>query len=385
MSWLSLWPSLLAVVTKEVRQTVRDRRMMFMLLFVPAVQLIVFVNAANLDVDRVPTVVVDQDRTRGSREQVRRLLADGTLREVARLESAEDAGREIIDGRASVALIIPEGFERRLVRGRPHEPAAVQLIVDGSDPNRSAVASSAVARYFAEVAIETLEARRAAWGVLAPVLARPVRIEPRVFYNPELETSIFMVPGIASMLLLLITTIVTAMGLAREKESGTLEQVLVTPVRPAVLLLGKLLPFAVIGLLDYIVAMVVGAYVFGMPIRGSVPLLLFGTSLYLVTTLSMGLLISTLSSTQQQAFLGGFLFMLPAALLSGINSPVRSMPAWLQPLTLINPLRHYTEFNRAVILRGASFADVAPQCLTLALFGVVLGVVAVLRFRKTTE
>lgn len=374
-----------AVMLKEIRQTLRDRRVMALLIMAPVMQLIVFGFAVDLDVDRVPTVIVDRDRTSVSREHLERLLADGTLRETARLDTAEEAANELVQGRASVAIIVPEGYSRALARGRRAEPATVQVLVDGSDPNRSGVAAGAVGRYFGEAALEILDARRASMGTAAAALPRVSAIElrPRVLYNPRLETAMYMVPGVATMLLLLITTIVTAMGLAREREQGTLEQILVTPVRPGLLILGKMLPFAAIGLFDFMLAMTVGAYVFDMPIRGSFPLLLGATLLYLTGTLGAGLLISTLSNTQQQAFMGGFLFMLPAALLSGIMTPVRSMPVWLQPFTMVNPLRHYSELLRNVLLRGAGVEHVAPQLIALAIFGVAFATIASFRFRKT--
>lgn len=381
-----MWASLLAVMMKEMRQTARDRRMVFLLLLAPMIQLFVFGNAADLDVDHVPTIVVDQDATGTSREHLRRMFADGTLERVDTRATAEEATDEIVRGHAAAAVIIPRGFSRRLARSAPGMPAQVQVVVDGSDPNRSAVAGSAVARFFGDASLDVVEARRARMGAAGTAMRLPdVELRPRVLYNPHLETAISMVPGIASMLLLIITTIVTAMGLAREREMGTLEQILVTPVQPAVLLVGKMLPFAMIGLFDFLLAMVVGAYVFDVPLRGSFPILIGATLLYLMSTLSAGLLISTVSNTQQQAFMTGFLFMMPAALLSGITTPIRSMPSWLQPLTMVNPLRHYTDVLRAVLVRGAGLEAVAPQLAILAGFGVALATIASLRFRKTVE
>ena len=378
--------SLLAVMRKEVRQTARDRRMMFMLLVAPAIQLFVFGSAANLDVDHVPTIVVDLDQTPTSREHIQRLFADGTLDLNDTRMSAEEAAHQIVIGHAAAALVIPAGFSRALARGRVGDAAPLQLIVDGSDPTRSGVASSAVARFFGEASVGVVTRRLARTGLAGAAFRRPdVELAARVLYNPHLETAVSMVPGIASMLLLMITTIVMSMGLARERETGTLEQILVTPVRPMVLLVGKMLPFAFIGLFDFVLAMVVGAYVFHLPLHGSFLLLLGATLLYLMSTLSVGLLISTMSSTQQQAFLGGFLFMMPAALLSGITTPIRSMPAWLQPVTLINPLRHYTDLLRAVLVRGAGAEDVLTELVTLAAFGIVLSTIASFRFRKTVE
>ena len=176
---------------------------------------------------------------------------------------------------------------------------------------------------------------------------------PRISFNPGLDTPPYMVPGIAAMLLLIVTTIITAMGLAREREMGTLEQVLVTPIRPAMLLVGKMAPFVVIGLVDVALLMAAGTWLLAVPLRGNLAVVLVGTLLYLLTTLGAGLLISTLSSTQQQSFLGGFLFVMPAILLSGVMTPIRAMPGWLQAITCLNPVRYYAEVMRTTLLRGA--------------------------------
>lgn len=383
---------LLAVVKKEVRQTARDRRMLFLLIVAPVIQLFVFGHAVNLEVDRVPTVVVDRDGSHLSRAHLQRLLADGTLREVERLQSVVAAERRLETGREAVVLVIPSGFARDVVRGRG---ATVQLILDGSDPNRAGVAGAAVAEYFAR---RNEELARAAAGRRLPsadspalpvlkvplpkVLVPDVQVKARVFFNPGLETSIYMVPGVAAILLMLITTIVTAMGLSREGEDGTLEQILVTPVPSSVLILGKILPFAAFGLADFALALLVGSFLFDVPLRGDFAVLLGATVLYLLTTLGVGLLVAALSGSQQQAFMGGFLFMLPAALLSGIMTPIHSMPSWLQAFTWLNPLRHYAEVLRGVLLRDAGFAELSAQLLALATMGISVFTFAALRFRK---
>jgi ABC-2 type transport system permease protein len=362
---------LAAVVLKELRQTSRDPRMIALLIAAPVIQLFIFGHAVNLEVDEVPTVVVDQDDSRASRLHLRRLLADGTLTEVARERTGADARRWLVEGEAAVVVIIPAGFERDLVRGRPTE---VQALLDGSDSNRSGVAAGAISAYFSGVAEGLVRARMAR-------LPRP-EVRSRVLFNPTLDTAIYMVPGVAAILLMVITTIVTAMGLSREREVGTLEQILVTPVPSTILIGGKILPFAMFGIVDFGLALVVGAYVFDMPLRGSLVLLFAVTALYLLTTLGMGLLISSVSSSQQQAFMGGFFFMLPAALLSGIMTPIHSMPEWLQPLTLANPVRHYAEVLRAVLLRDATATDLSTQILVLAGMGIVLFAFASFRFRR---
>lgn len=364
-----------AVILKEIRQTARDRRMMAMLVFAPVMQLIVFGFVVNFDIDRVPTVIVDRDDTSTSRTHVRRLLADGTLRDVARTTDEAEAEAMLADGRANVVLIIPAGFGRDLGRG---EAARVQVIIDGTNPNKSQVAASAVQRYFVNAAVEQASART---GGVVP--GPSVRLAPRVFYNPALDTSTYMVPGIFAMLLVIVTTIVTSMGLAREREVGTLEQILVTPLSPTVVILGKLIPFAVVGLVVLTLGLATATWVFDVPVRGSLLFLYFVTALYLLTTLGAGLLISTVSRSQQQAFMAGIAIIMPAILLSGIMSPVLAMPEWLRPITLINPVRYYGEVIRAVLLKGATIRDLWFQVTALAVIGVTLIALASWRFRKS--
>jgi ABC-2 type transport system permease protein len=206
-------------------------------------------------------------------------------------------------------------------------------------------------------------------------------VTPRLLYNPGLKTPPYLIHGILAMLLVVVTTIVTAMGLAREREMGTLEQVLVTPIRPLWLLLGKMIPYVGIGFFDVLLVNATAGALFEVPLRGSLPALVVGTLLYLCSTLAVGLLISTLSQNQQQSFLGGFLFALPAILLSGVMTPIRSMPGWLQAVTLANPLRWYAELARTVLLRGAGLADVWVQLAALGAFGAALLALSVARFR----
>ena len=367
---------LAAVFRKEVRQTVRDRRVMFMLIVAPLIQTLVFGFAVDFDVDRVPTVVVDRDGSAESRLHARRLLADGTLRRVGTAASATAADLALDDGRAAAALVLPRRLGADLTAGRAAE---VQVLLDGTDPNRANVAAGAVSRYFGEVGEALARERLVARGLPPPA---QIEVVPRVAFNPGLKTSPYMVPGIAAMLLVIVTTIVTAMGLSREREMGTLEQVLVTPIRPALLLAGKMAPYIVIGLVDVALLMAAGTWIFGVPLRGALPVVLVGTLLYLMTTLGVGLLISTLSTTQQQSFLGGFLFVLPAILLSGVVTPIRGMPDWLQAVTWVNPLRYYAEVMRTTLMRGAGFAELWPQLLALALLGGAVLVAATRRFHE---
>jgi ABC-2 type transport system permease protein len=374
-AWQTARRQLTAVFRKEVRQTIRDRRVMVLLIVAPLVQTVMFGFAVDFDVDRVPTALVDLDRSDESRLQARRVLADRTLRHAGDLPGVPEADLALDDGRAAAALVFPPGLARDLAAGRPAE---VQLLLDGSDPNRAMVASGAASRYFGEVGERLIRERLEAAGRPAPA---QVVLVPRVLYNPRLKTAPYVVPGIAGTLLVIVTTLVTAMGLSREREMGTMEQVLVTPIRPLWLLIGKLLPFLVIGIFDVLLLVAVGSWVFEVPLRGSLLVGATGVLLYLFSTLGVGLLISTLSQNQQQAFLGGFIFMMPAILLSGVMTPIRGMPGWLQVITWFNPVRHFAEVMRGVLMRGAGFSDLWFQLGFLALLGVGVMALAAARFR----
>ncbi|HMV68836.1 MAG TPA: ABC transporter permease [Myxococcota bacterium] len=366
---------LLAVIAKEVRQTVKDRRVMFLLTVAPFLQLVVFGYAIEMEIDRVPTAVVDLDDTPTSRETVRALLADRTLAEVDRPLDVERAERMLERSEAVVALVVPQGFERDRLRG---DPAQVQVILDGAEPTRASVAGAAAGRYLLGTAMDEARAQVAARGLSLP----GVDVRPRLLFNPTLASPVYFVPGIAGMLLLIITTMVTAMGLAREREIGTLEQVRVTPIPSGVLLLGKTLPFVAVGLADVTAALAAGGWIFDVPLRGSLLLFYGATALYLLTTVGLGLLVATVSETQQQAFISAYLVILPAMLLSGTLSPIHAMPDWLQPLTWANPLRFYMQSARAILLKGATAQDLVVPLSALAAYGTIILTVASARFRK---
>lgn len=369
---------LLAVVRKEVRQTAQDRRMLFLLVVAPFIQLLVFGFAIDLGVDQVPTVVVDQDGSAYGRALLGELFADGTLDRVGTLASVEEAEHALERGDAAAVVLVPKGLARDVARG---DAARVQVVLDGSDPTRSGVAGGAAVQFFGARGLALAE-QRLAQRPGAPASLPGVEVRPRLLFNPTLSSPVYMVPGIAGMLLLIVTTVVTSMGLARERELGTLEAVRVTPIPTPILMLGKTLPFVAVGLLDVTLAITAGAWIFDVPIRGSLVVFYALTAVYLLTTVGMGLLISTVAQTQQQAFLGGFMFLLPAMLLSGTLTPIHAMPGWLQPITLVNPLRHYMDGIRSVLLEGATLGDVGGAALWLAVLGTAILVLAVSRFRK---
>jgi ABC-2 type transport system permease protein len=321
-------------------------------------------------------LVVDHDASAQSREHIRRLLADGTLRDAGHTTELGAVQRKLQTGDAAAALVLPEGLARAFAAQRAAE---VQVILDGGDPNRAVVVAGAASRYFGEAAESMVKERLAAHGIAPPPL---IRATPRIWFNPSLKTPPYMLPGVMTILRVITTTLVTAMGLAREREMGTLEQVLVTPIRPLFLLVGKMTPFLVIGCFDVLLVLTAGVWIFGVPLHGSLALVATGTVLYVLCTLGIGLLISTVSRTQQQAFLAGFLFAMPAILLSGVMTPIRARPFWLQVVTTFNPVRYYIEVLRAVLLKGAGLVDIWWRLLALLGFGLALLTVASLRFHK---
>jgi ABC-2 type transport system permease protein len=368
--------SLAALIRKELIQAFRDRRMLFMLLMVPGIQVIVFGYAANLEFNHALTVLVDDDRTPESRELARGLEAEGTFA-IRRVATDDEALRAMQLGEAQVAVIIPRQFADKLGAGLPAE---VQVLVDGTEPTRAVGAAAAISAYAAGRSARAAAASGARAGM--PPIPRIV-LEPRLLYNPSLKSRLFMVPGTAASILLIITTIVTAMGLARERELGTMEQLLVTPIRPITLMVGKTVPYALFGLADEVLILVVGNVLFDVPLRGSLLLVLAGTVAYLMATLSMGLLISTFARTQQQAIMGGFFFMLPAILLSGFITPIDAMPWWIRPITYLIPVRWFIEIIRGTLLRGATFADLGPTLAALTALGLSFLLLAAWRFQRT--
>lgn len=351
-----------ALITKEFQQIAADPRLLRLLIAAPVIQLLIFGTAVNFEVDVVPTAIVDQDRTSTSRAHVDELMADGTLVRALDAAQPDDALAAMDHGDVAAVIVLPEGLDATRLR---HRPAPIQIVLDGTDVRRSTVAASAASRYFAQVD--------------APPPA--IRLVPRILSNPTLDTQPYMVPGLAAMVLVITTTLITAMGLAREREVGTLEQILVSPIRSPVLLTGKVLPYAAIGLLDTGLALGAGSLVFDVPMRGSLVFLAVATMLYLLSTLGAGLLVATVARTQQQAFMGGFFFMIPAILLSGNMTPVLAMPKWMVPVTYLNPLRWFIEILRANLLEGSGFRELWVHLVMLLLIGSTLFVTALLRFR----
>lgn len=358
------------LIRKELLQLRRDRRMMFVLLFAPVFQLFLFGYAVTLDVRHIPLVVCDSDRQAESRELVESFARSGYFELRDSVDSPADLDQPLASGRALVGLHVPADFSKHLARG---ETAPVQVILDGTDMNSASVAAGytvGLAAHFAR--------SREPQASADPLLEH----HPRVWYNPDLRSVNFMVPGVICMILGTVMTVLTAMAIVRERERGTLEQLIVTPVRPWELMLGKTLPFAAIGMLDVCVIILVARYWFGVRLAGSALLLLLLAMLFLLTTLGLGLFISTVSRTQQQAVLTAFFVLIPSVILSGFMFPIENMPRAIQTLTYIIPLRYFVEIVRGIFLRGAGVATLWPQVLALAALGSVIFGLSAARFQK---
>lgn len=372
------------VIVKELLQLKQDPKMLGMVFGAPIIQLIILGFAVNTDVRRVPMVLVDQDRSSESRDLIDRFVRSGYFELVAVEDRARDVDRWLVRGDAQAALVIGAGFAREIHRGRA---PGVQLVADGSDSSSTMVVLGYASRIVSEKGYEILAARLAK-TVAAVGSAPPGRIElvARIFYNPNLSSRWFYVPAVLALILMLMTMMLTAMGVVREKEIGTMEQLIVTPIRTWQLILGKLTPFAAIGLIQILLVTSVAVFGFGVPVRGSFFLLLLLSQIFILNTLGMGLLVSTLVRNQQQAMMTvTFTMMLPMIYLSGLIFPIENMPRLVQLITYAIPLRYYATIVRGIFLKGAGLSILWPEALTMLLMGLTILTLAALRFRKRLD
>ena len=368
------------MLIKEFIQVLRDPKMKRIVFIMPVVQILVFGYAVTTDVNHVPVAIYDLDNSVASRELTSRFIKSGYF-DVVEYVDTDTRAQELMDrGQASALLRFNKGFEDILSAGHS---APLQLIVDGSDSNTARIVLNYSAQIANEFSEQVLVAREARLHGRAPVISR-VHMSSRAWFNDNLESRNFYVPGVISLMVMLITLLLTSMAVVREKEIGTMEQIMVTPITPREFILGKTVPFALIGLIDVVVITVVGVFWFNVPIRGSLVLLFLATGIYLMTSLGIGLLISTVSETQQQAMLSTFLFFQPAVLLSGFMFPIANMPIAIQWLTYLNPLRYFLVILRGIFLKGIGVRVLWPQMLALVIMGVVTLWLASLRFKKTT-
>ncbi len=368
---------LLAIAWKELVQLRRDRLTFGMMVGIPIMQLLLFGYAINTDVRHMPTVIYDQDLSTESRDLVERLVITGFYDVVGHVHDYDEISRAMRIGHAHVAVVIPPRFGEAMRAGRT---ARAQLVVDGSDPQTVASATNTALSLGAARAIELSAERFEKLG--RGKSPEPLTIEPTTWYNPELKTAIYVVPGLVGVILTMTMIMFTAMAIVRERERGTLEQLIVSPVGRIELVVGKIVPYIAAGYIQMSLILTVGRLVFHVPIQGSIALLYGLSSAFIAANLALGLFFSTIAQTQQQAMQMSFFWILPNILLSGFMFPFEGMPRPAQWLSQVLPLTHFLRIVRGITLKGASFADVRLEFLRLCAILIVLVALTSARFRK---
>ncbi len=371
------------VVRKEFQQIRRDRRMLVIIFLSPIFQVLILGYAANMDVKNIALGVVDPDRSAAGRA----LVAEFTNSEYFSLKEyspdAESLERDIRDGHVSIGVVLPRDFERDLESGRS---TSVQLLVDGSESNNAVIGQSYATQIIGRFSASSTQARLGRLGLDLRTLAAGVNPQPRVLFNPELSSRNFLVPGILAMILLVMTVILTSLSIVKEKERGTMEQLIVTPLRPYQLIVGKLTPFILISFVMVTIVVVSCFTLFNIGVKGSVLLLYLLTAEFLLSTLGLGLLVSTFARNQQQAMMISIFFLLfPMVILSGFVFPIENMPPFVQWVTYLFPLRYYFVIIRGLFLKGVGLAQLWREALALLVFGAVIIGVSIFRFRSQTR
>jgi ABC-2 type transport system permease protein len=383
-----MWERIWEIIRKEALQSLREPRMRFMLFLPPLIQLLIFGYAVNLDLEHTRIAWMDMDRTPQSRDLGAAFQASRYF-EVVAMPDREEQVQQLLDrSRVQAVIRVLPGFARDIERG---EPASVQILVEGTNSNTASLVSNyanlVIAGFSAQVGAEQQRQKIMARSPSGPVGGSlpGVTTQSRVWFNPELRSRNYFVPGTVVNIIMSVTLMLTALGLVREKEIGTMEQLMVTPIRPIELMIGKMIPFALVGLVDLVLVTAGAIIVFGIPFRGSALLLLVSSLLFLMTSLGVGLFISTISQTQQQAMMSSFFFSMPAFFLSGFTFPIRNMPQAIQLLALLNPVRYFMEIVRGIFLKGAGLAALWPQMLILAIYGVAIMGLSAWRFHKRLD
>ena len=372
---------LLALMRKEMLQIVRDPRTLALVFLMPIMQLLLLGYAATSDMRNIPLAVLDQDKSPASRTLLDSFRTADYFRQAFDVNS-EDELRSLIDsGSARAGLIIPPDYSSRLAAGRP---AQVAFIIDGSDP---AIAGTtlAAATLIGQARATALTVERLAARGMAVAAAPAIEVRARVWYNPDLIAAYYMIPAVIGLILQFLTVILTATAIVRERERGTIEQLIVTPLRSSELIVGKLAPYVLIAFIDTLEILGGGVLLFGVPINGSLPLLLLLSGLFLISNLGVGLLISTITSTQQEAIIVAIFYNLPSIFLSGFIYPVAAMPRVLQLISYAIPLRYYLIVVRGIVLKGVGVPALWPEVIALSIFAVVVITAASTRFQKRLD
>lgn len=371
-------PRLIAITRKEIIHILRDSRTLAVMIMIPVVQLVLLGLAATTDIRHLNTAVYDADHSAQSRALIEAYRASDYFAMNAFVDSEQALGELLDRGEVRAAMIIPAGYADQLARG---ETAQVAFLLDGSDP---AVAGTANAAAQAVGQAQSTQIIQQKLGVEVTKLGG-IEIRPRVWYNPELKSSNYMIPALIGLILQFITILFTAQTIVREREQGTIEQLVVTPIHSWELIVGKLIPYIGIAFFNLAEILVLGVLLFGVPIRGSLPLLFATSFLFLLTTLGLGIFISTIAKSQQEAMLITFLINLPGIFLSGFFFPIEAMPPFLQFLSFLIPLRYMLVILRGIVLKGVGLEPIFSPVVALTLFGFLILIAASLRFRKSLE
>ena len=369
---------LLALMRKETLQIVRDRRTLALVFIMPIMQLLLLGYAATSDVRNIPLAVLDQDKSPASRTLLDSFRTADYFREAFDVNSEKELRSLIDSGRARTGLIIPPDYSSRLAAG---QPAQVAFIIDGSDPTIAGTALAA-ATLIGQARATALTVERLAARGMAVAAAPAIEVRARVWYNPDLISAYYMIPALVGLILQFLTVILTATAIVRERERGTIEQLIVTPLTAAELIVGKLAPYVVIAFIDTLLILAGGVLLFGVPINGSLPLLLLLSGLFLISNLGVGLLISTATSTQQEAIIIAIFYNLPSMFLSGFIYPVAAMPRVLQFISYAIPLRYFLIVVRGIVLKAVGVPELWPEVIALTIFAVAVITAASARFQK---
>lgn len=367
-----------AIVRKEFIQMRRDRTTLGMLLGIPIFQLVLFGYAIRQDVRNLPTVAYDASRTQESRSLIQQFEATGNFRMLGQVDSYTGAIKTVDSGRARAAIVVPESFARDLKSGKP---TGIQVLVDATDPSASSSAIAAAQLVGQRVLIQIVESRAGNIGRTDP----PLDVRVRPLYNPALKSALFIVPGVMGMIISNILIIITAMAIVREREQGTLEQLIVTPLTPSEIMLGKITPYMIVGLVQVSAVLLFGRILFHLPMRGNLAILYVCSLLFIIANLGLGLFISTLARTQAMAMQSSVFFLLPNVLLAGFMFPREAMPQGARWIGLGLPLTYYLQVVRGIILKGVGMRELWPQCSALIGFATLYFAFAVRRFHKKLE
>jgi ABC-2 type transport system permease protein len=374
-------PRLRSLIRKEFIQIVRDPRTLYITFAIPVVQLFLLGYTATTDVRNVPLAVFDQDRSPQARQLLDAYRAADYFRLAYDVASQGELQQLIEGGQARAGLVIPPDYAENLLAGRP---AVVAFVLDGSDPNVAST-SLAAAELIGQAFATKLAVERLGGAGVQARLDPMVQVRARVWYNPDLVSAYFMVPALIGMILQLMTSMLTATSIVRERERGTIEQLIVTPIRSGELVLGKILPYVLLAFFDMLEILVVGTVWFDVPIRGGLGLLLLLSGLFLISSLGMGLFISTVARTQQEAMMLTYFTLLPTIFLSGFFFPLAAMPPLLQVVSYLIPLRYYLVIIRSVLLKGVGLGSLVPEVAALTLMALAWMGIAALRFRKSLD